>query len=184
MSDATSIDFLAGRGDEARLAFHLAGATWDDGRLATPGDSRRATTPYSGLPPMTGDRGSLDPVTAILLHIGLQLGLHPLEKAEAERHESIMRSVEQLRVELVDATRPSIDAARSWTAEVSPRLGAGPFLGGADIAIADLRLFAATTHLYEAGGELRAAVEGSPALMAHRASVAGHDKVAEYFRGS
>ena len=181
MSDATPIDFLSGRGEEARLAFYVADAKWDDGRLATPGDTRRATTPYAGLPPMTGNRGSLDPVSAILLHIGLQLGMHPLEEEEAERHEAVLRSVEDLRRALLEAPDDSAAAAAQWVAEVEGRLGPGPFLAGEKLSITDLRLFTATGFLSRAEGPTAAALEASAALRAHRAAVQAHPRVASWF---
>lgn len=161
----TYFDFSGSRGEECRLALHLAGEPFDDDRL--PRDewaTRKATTPYGSVPVLTIEgKGELAQSNAILSYLGRAHGLLPTDAYEAARHEACMSAVEEFRAHLNPTSRIA-DAAekqaareafasgylRTWSAAVERQISAstgaqgvppGPFFGGARISVADLKLY-------------------------------------------
>jgi prostaglandin-H2 D-isomerase / glutathione transferase len=153
----TYFDAAASRGEECRLALHLAGLPFEDERLS--GDqwaARKASTPFGALPVLTVDGRQLAQSNAILRFIGSQHGLHPAEPFEAALHESVMCAVEDLRTRMGPIIRIKDEAEKKrvrqeaaagylqeWGAAVEKQIGAGPFLAGAKPSVADLKLFVA-----------------------------------------
>jgi len=157
----TYFDFAGSRGEECRLALHLAGIAFVDERLSQADwAARRPTTPFYGLPVLTVEgKGELAQSNAILGYIGRTHGLLPSDPWEAARHEAVMNAVEELR----GAMDPSIDAKDpaekkrlreelvagylpAW-GECMERQIRGPFVGGERISVADLKLFIVTKWL-------------------------------------
>src|SRR5688572_23205471 len=92
-------DMPVSRGEECRLALHLAGVDFIDeriGRDAWP--ALKPTTPFGSLPvfELPGEP-PLAQSNAILALIGRRHGLHPEDLIEAARHEALMCHVEDLR---------------------------------------------------------------------------------------
>jgi prostaglandin-H2 D-isomerase / glutathione transferase len=149
-------DFAGSRGEECRMALHLAGIEFEDVRIeAKDWPSIKATTPFGALPvlEMPG-RVPLAHSNAILVFIGREHRLHPADAFEAARHESLMCAVEDLRhaisptLRITDpeqkrAARESLAAneLRTWGSQVERQLGAGPFVAGAALQVADLKLY-------------------------------------------
>jgi len=152
----TYFDFSGSRGEECRLALAVAGIDFEDDRLA-PGTwpDVKDTTPFGSLPILEIEgKGRIAECNAILTLIGRKHGVHPTDLWEAARHEALMSAVEMLRSHLTAATVGLSDdekkAAREKLLEgVLPRfargveaeLGDGPFLAGADINVADIKLY-------------------------------------------
>ena len=84
-------DAPVSRGEECRLALHLAGIDFEDARVkfdAWP--ALKPQTPYGAMPvyELPG-RPPLAHTNAILLLIGRAHGLHPTDEFEAARHEGM-----------------------------------------------------------------------------------------------
>lgn len=85
-------DFAGSRGEECRIALHLAGVDFEDVRI--PGadwPALKAKTPCGSMPilELTG-KPPLAQSNAILVYIGRQYGLHPKDDLEAAYHEALM----------------------------------------------------------------------------------------------
>jgi prostaglandin-H2 D-isomerase / glutathione transferase len=153
----TYFDVPISRGEECRLALHVAGLPFEDERLnRDQWAARKASTPFGALPVLAVDGRQLAQSNAILRYIGSQHGLHPAELFEAATHESLMCAVEEMRTRMgpiirikdeVEKKRARQDAAggylQEWGAAVERQLGAGPYFAGAKLCVADLKLFVA-----------------------------------------
>ncbi|MEO8280311.1 MAG: glutathione S-transferase family protein [Ideonella sp.] len=156
-------DFAGSRGEECRIALHLAGIDFEDVRVKN-GDwsAMKADMPFGALPVLEiPGKGMLADSNAILVYIGRQHQLHPADAFEAARHESLMGAVEDLRhmvspalritdPELKRQTREALAANElcSWGGQVERQLtGDGPFIGGATLQVADVKLYMAARWL-------------------------------------
>jgi glutathione S-transferase len=193
----TYFDAAVSRGEECRLALHLAGLPFEDERLN--GDqwaARKASTPFGALPVLTVDDRQLAQSNAILRFIGSQHGLHPPEPFEAALHESVLSAVEDLRTRMgpiirikdeVEKKRARQEAAagylQEWGAAVERQIGAGPFLAGAKPCVADLKLFVAV------GAYLKGTIDhiptdvfrAFPKLLRLVGAVKQHPKVVDWY---
>jgi prostaglandin-H2 D-isomerase / glutathione transferase len=92
-------DFAGSRGEECRIALHLAGVDFEDVRVS--GEQWKALKPASpfGSMPILELPGKppLGQSNAILCLIGRRYGLHPQDDFEAARHEALMSYAEELR---------------------------------------------------------------------------------------
>jgi len=166
----TYFDAAASRGEECRLALHLAGLPFEDERLSRDQwAARKASTPFGALPVLTVDGRQLAQSNAILRFIGSQHGLHPAEPFEAALHESVLCAVEDLRTRMGPILRIKDEAEKirarqeaaagylqEWGDAVERQIGAGPFLAGAKPCVADLKLFVAV------GAYLRGTIDHIP----------------------
>jgi glutathione S-transferase len=153
----TYFDFAASRGEECRLALHVAGVEFEDERLTREAwASRKPNTPYGSLPVLTVEgKGELAQSNAILSFVGHNHGMLPADPFEAARHEAVLLAVEDLRAVLNPTGRIADPAAKQaareafatdvlppWAAWVDKQIASeGPFFGGANISVADLKLF-------------------------------------------
>jgi glutathione S-transferase len=146
-------DFDGGRGEDCRLAFHIAGVDFEDDRFSGNWAETKGATPMGSLPVLTiPGRGEVCQSNAILVYIGRTYGLHPSDPFEAARHEAVLSYCEELReraqagAKAADegekkATReafasgPMTDWARNLEAQIR-----GPFLGGDTLNVADLKV--------------------------------------------
>ena len=157
MYKLTYFDAAASRGEECRLALHVAGLPFEDERLnRDQWIARKASTPFGALPVLTVEGRQLAQSNAILRFIGAQHGFHPAEPFEAALHESVMCAVEDLRMRMgpiirikdeVEKKLARQEAAsgylQEWGGAVERQIGAGPFLAGTKPSVADLKLFVA-----------------------------------------
>ena len=151
----TYFDQAASRGEECRLALFLAGVDFEDNRIAqSDWPALKPTTPFGSLP--TFELPGKPPVSqsnAILGYLGRAHGLLPSDAWEAMRLESLMSAAEDLRhaitrtfgiedpAELVRRRRELVDGPiKTWAASMDKQI-VGPFAGGAQISVADLKLF-------------------------------------------
>jgi glutathione S-transferase len=152
----TYFDFAGSRGEECRIALHLAGIDFDDERVKTADwPALKADMPFAVLPVLhMPDQPPLGQSNAILVFIGRQHGLHPLDAFEAARHEALMCAAEELRHTIAPILRISDPdqkrAARealaanelaTWGSQVEHQLGEGAFVGGQSIQVADIKLY-------------------------------------------
>lgn len=147
-------DAPVSRGEECRLALHIAGVEFEDVRLKQPDwQSAKPTTPYGSVPVFElPGQPPLAHSNAILVLIGRKHGLHPKDDFEAARHEGMMAYVEELRGHVGPTLRMQGDEKQKvrealaanylpqWGANVEKNLGDGPFFGGAQLNVVDLKL--------------------------------------------
>jgi len=147
-------DAPVSRGEECRLALHLAGVDFDDVRIkGSDWPKLKPQTPYGSMPVLElPDHPPLAQSNAILVLIGSRHGLHPSDDFEAARHEGMMQHVEDLRgvvgptIRMPDAEKK---AARekmvetylpAWAAAAEKNITGAPFFGGERINVVDLKL--------------------------------------------
>jgi glutathione S-transferase len=152
----TYFDFAGSRGEECRLALHLADVDFEDVRVSGKDwKALKATTPFGSMPVLElPGKPPLAQSNAILVYIGRQHGLHPQDDFEAARHEALMNYAEELRHNVSPTLRIGDEAQkrtareemaggalRTWGSNMERELGAGPFLAGDKIHVADLKLY-------------------------------------------
>jgi glutathione S-transferase len=151
----TYFDAPVSRGEECRLALHLAGVDFEDVRLKREDwAGLKPQTPFGGLPllEMPG-KPVLAQSNAILVFIGRKYGLHPKDDFEAARHESVMQFVEELRstvsptLRIEDAVEKkkarealAANTIPAWGARVEKLIEKGPFFAGEKLHVVDLKL--------------------------------------------
>ncbi len=151
----TYFDAPTSRGEECRLALHIAGVEFEDIRVkGSDWPALKPSTPFGGMPLLELEgRPVLAHSNPILVYLGRQHGLHPKDDFEAARHEALMNHVEDLRarvsptLRIADATekkRAREELASSylpaWGAQAEAQLGAGPFFAGESLNVVDLKL--------------------------------------------
>jgi glutathione S-transferase len=155
-------DAPVSRGEECRLALHIAGVDFEDARLPrAEWPTLKPKTPFGSLPVLElPGRPPLAQSIAILVYIGRQYGLHPKDDFEAARHEAVMASVEDLRAALAPSLRIADEAEKRkareallasylpmWGANIEKQIGDGPFFAGATLNVVDLKLYVAVHWL-------------------------------------
>lgn len=152
----TYFDMPVSRGEECRLALHVAGVDFEDERLDRAGwIARKPNTPYGAVPTFELPDGTvLAQSNAILVYIGRRWGLHPKDDVEAARHEGMMSHVEDLRAHAgpiirIRTTDTEKKAARAqlvetvlpaWAAQAEKNLTRAPFFGGDELNVVDLKV--------------------------------------------
>ena len=119
----TYFDAPVSRGEECRLALHLADLPIEDERLnRDQWAARKESTPFGALPVLTVDGRQLAQSNAILRFIGSQHGLHPAEPFEAALHESVLCAVEDLRTRMQPIIRIKDEAEKKRARQQHPRV--------------------------------------------------------------
>jgi glutathione S-transferase len=150
----TYFDAPISRGEECRLALHLAGIDFDDARIKfADWPAMKEQTPYGALPVFElPGRPPLAHSNAILVMIGRQHGLHPADEFEAARHEGMMQHVEDLRavvgptIRMGDAEKKTAREAMvegflpAWARSAEKNIAGEPFFGGSKLNVVDLKL--------------------------------------------
>ena len=150
----TYFDAPVSRGEECRLALHLAGIDFEDERInAAMWREMKEQTPYGGLPVLElPGQPPLAHSNAILVLIGRRYGLHPTDDFEAARHEGMMQHVEDLRAAVTPTLRMGDEEKRAareamvasflpvWASSAEKNILGEPFFGGAKVHVVDLKL--------------------------------------------
>jgi prostaglandin-H2 D-isomerase / glutathione transferase len=155
-------DFAGSRGEECRMALHLASVDFEDVRVQSKDwPAMKGSTPFGALPvlEMPG-KAPLAQSNAILVFIGRQHKLHPADYFEAARQEAIMCAVEDLRHTISPTLRISDpeqkrtarealagNEIKAWGSQIERQLRDGPFVGGTTLQVADLKLYMMTRWL-------------------------------------
>jgi glutathione S-transferase len=193
----TYFDIPTSRGEECRLALFIAGVPFTDERLTLEQwQSRKASAPFGALPTFTMEgRPPLAQSNAILRMLGTQHGLLPSDAWESARHEAVMCAVEEMRARLGPTGRIKDPVEKQqarealaatyfpeWCGQIEKQVQ-GPFLGGAALSVADLKLFVAMTPLL--AGKIDhvpvATFSPFPKLLALVEAVKQHPKVAGWY---
>jgi len=151
----TYFDLARSRGEECRLALFLAGVDFEDHRIPSGAwAALKPTTPFGSLPVFElPGKPPVSQSNAILGYIGRRHGLLPSDEWEAMRHESLLSAVEDIRhavgktfgirdVEELKKKRAELAAGpiKTWALNMERQV-TGPFVGGADISVADIKLY-------------------------------------------
>ncbi|MEZ5523061.1 MAG: glutathione S-transferase family protein [Dokdonella sp.] len=151
----TYFDAPVSRGEECRLALHLASVDFEDNRIQSSAwPALKEQMPYGALPVLElPGHPPFAQTNAILVLIGRRHGLHPSDDFEAARHEAMMQHVEELRhnvsptLRMGDAEKKA--AREALVAGFLPAWGrlaernlasAAPFFAGATIHVVDIKL--------------------------------------------
>lgn len=193
-------DAPVSRGEECRLALHLAGVDFDDVRLKQEDwAALKRQTPYGAMPVLElPGHPPLAQTNAILVLIGRRHGLHPSDDFEAAQHEAMMQHVEDLRAAVGPTLRlPVIDrkAARealladflpAWADAAERNILAGPFFAGAKIQVVDIKLYKAVQWLGSGMVDHVPATifAGHPKLTGVYEAVRDHPGVRSWYAGS
>ena len=163
----TYFDAPVSRGEECRLALHLAGIDFEDNRISqAEWPALKEQTPYGAVPVLDlPGHPPLAQSNSILVLIGRRHGLHPSDDFEAARHEAMMQHVEELRhnvgptIRMGDAEKKAAREALvagflpAWGRAAERNLtSAAPFFAGATLHVVDLKLHMAVRWL--AGGKV------------------------------
>lgn len=185
------------RGEECRLALHVAGIDFEDVRIKREEwPAIKPTMPYGSLPVLEiPGHPPLAQSSAILVLIGRRHGLHPTDDFEAARHEGLMQHVEDLRATLSatlrmddaekKAARESLvtDYLPQWAGFAERNIGPGPFVAGDRISVADLKLYMVVRWL--SSGTLdhvpATIFSGHPGLMGVHHAVRDHHAVKSWY---
>ncbi len=191
-------DFAGGRGEDCRLALHLAGVDFEDDRV-NPKDwsAKKPSTPFGAMPVLEIEgQGVVAQSNAILGLIGSQHDLLPKNAFEAAKHIALLNAAEDLRARV--APTMGLDDKekqkklreeladgylKDWAKLVDSQID-GPFAGGDVISVADLKLFV-LMNWFKNG-----VVEHVPTtcfddfakLSALHAAVADHPKVVAWYQ--
>jgi len=148
-------DFSGSRGEEVRLALHAAGIEFDDHRMKREEWAKlKPTTPFGQVPVLEiKGKGALSQSNAILGLIGAQHDLLPKDAFEAAHHIAILNAGEDLRCVINRTMRLKDDEEKKeareeiadgylkdWSDNVEA-LVKGPFFGGDDLSVADIKLY-------------------------------------------
>lgn len=159
-------DAPVSRGEECRLALHLAGIDFEDVRVtAADWPAMKPQMPYGTMPVLElPGHAPLAQSNAILVLIGRRHGLHPTNDFEAARHEGMMLHVEELRgrisptLRMADAEKKVAREALvaeflpAWATAAERNIAAAPFFGGEKIHVVDIKLYQAVRWL--SGGKV------------------------------
>ncbi len=155
----TYFDAPVSRGEECRLALHVAGVDFEDHRVKrSDWPALKPTTPFGSMPVL--DMPGQPPLAqsnAILTLIGRLHGLHPKDLFEAARHEAVMQYVEDLRAHVAPTLRIADEAEKkaareqlaatylpTWGKYAEQQLGQdGPFFAGPLLHVVDIKLYVA-----------------------------------------
>lgn len=150
-------DAPVSRGEECRLALHLAGIDFEDVRISPAAwPAMKDQTPYGAVPVLElPGKPALAHSNAILVLIGRRHGLHPADDFEAALHEGMMQHVETLRT-VVGPTLRMGDAEKKaarealvagflpeWARAAERNIAGRPFFGGEKIHVVDLKIYMA-----------------------------------------
>lgn len=152
----TYFDFAGSRGEEVRLALNIAGMAFEDNRIDREAFAKvKSDLPFPSLPVLEIEgKGVFGQTNAILRLIGRKHGLYPEEPFEAARHDALMEAVEDLRTRIGATMRIQDDAAKKaareqlasdvipqWGQCVERLIGDGPFVGGDQPSVVDIKLY-------------------------------------------
>jgi glutathione S-transferase len=194
--------FPGGRGEDCRLALHIAGADFEDDRVeGKVWADKKPSTPFGSMPVLEVEgKGTLSQSNAILPYLGRELGLHPTDPFEAARHEAVMGAVEDAR-HAVQTTFGIKDAdekkaareklaettLQAWAKNVERQLDArtadGPFFGGESLSVVDLKLMV-FMKWFATGGVDHVPADvfaGYPQLMSLYEATKSHPKVTQWY---
>jgi len=196
----TYFDAPTSRGEECRLALFVAGVDFEDHRLdRTAWLALTQRTPFGGSTLFEAEgKPAVSQSNAILGYVGREHGLLPKDAWEALRLESLLCAAEDLRAAIgntfgiadpdeLERRRAELVAGpiRSWAANTEQQI-IGPYAGGAQISVADVKLFVVIGWLKKGALDHvpTDVLAPFPKLEALFRAVQGHPKVVEWYARS
>jgi len=196
----TYFDFDGGRGEPARLAFHIGGIAFDDDRVAGKSwPALRDRTPFLALPTLEVDGEVVSQSNSINRYVGKLTGLYPEDNLQAFLCDEVMDAAEDISTRIgqtIDLPEDAKKEAREKLAaghvtryleQLQARLKAagGEYFADRRLTVADLKVFMLVRWLRS--GVLDYIPKDlvdtvAPQLVKHFERVAGHAKVAEYYQ--
>jgi prostaglandin-H2 D-isomerase / glutathione transferase len=190
-------DAPVSRGEECRLALHIAGIDFEDVRVPSSAwPEMKPHTPYGGLPVL--ELPGSPPIAhanAILVLVGRRHDLHPSDPLEAARDEGMMQHVEDLRgtvgptIRMADAEKKTAREAivatylPAWARSAEKQIRGAPFFGGDELRVVDLKLHMAVRWFV--GGKVdhipATVFADFPKLMAVHDAVRDHPGVRSWY---
>jgi glutathione S-transferase len=152
----TYFDFARSRGEEVRLALVIAGVDFDDNRVtADDFDRIKPDLPFGALPIFeVPGHGVFAETNAILRLIGRLHGLHPDDPWDGARHDAVLDACEELRQRVSATSRIADEATKKaarqalaadyiprWAKGIEWLIGEGPFVGGSQPSVADIKVY-------------------------------------------
>jgi len=195
----TYFDAPVSRGEECRLALHLAGVDFEDHRLTREQWAAvKPTMPFGSAPVLDWPgKPALAQSNAILTFVGRRYDLHPKDDFEAARHEAMMGHVEDLRAAITPTMRMTDEAEKkrareqlsatyipAWAAYAERQIDAdGPFFGGATVQVVDFKILMIVRWLKS--GALDhvpgTVLDGAPRLHRVHDAVDAHPRVRDWY---
>jgi glutathione S-transferase len=190
-------DAPVSRGEECRLALHVAGIDFDDVRIkAADWPALKEQMPYGALPVLElPGHPPVAQTNAILVLIGRRHGLHPADDFAAARHEGMMQHVEDLRavvgptIRMAEAEKKAAREAMVtgylpvWAQAAERNISGEPFFAGAKLNVVDLKLHMAVRWF--SGGKVdhipATIFSGYPKLMRVHDAVRDHPAVKAWY---
>lgn len=189
-------DFPGGRGEDCRLALHVAGVEFEDERVVFKDwPALKPETPYGSLPVLEIEgAGTLAQSNAILGLIGTRFGLLPEDDFQAARHRAILNAVEDLSAQIArtndseDEDRKkklrqelAQDYMKTWAQNVEKQIE-GPFVAGSRISVADLKLYILVNWIKKGLDHIpKDYFDSYPCLSGLFDAVAAHPKVIDWY---
>lgn len=190
----TYFDAPVSRGEECRIALHLAGIDFEDNRVKSADwPAAKAATPFGSVPVLEiPGKPPLAQSNAILTFIGRKHDLHPSDEFEAARHLALMEYCEDCRHKVGPTNRIADPEEKkkarediaanylpTWGKNVEAQFGDGPFFGGAKLNVVDVKLYIVTRWF--TSGTLdhipKTVFDAFPKLMRQQQAVADHPGV-------
>ena len=196
----TYFDFDGGRGEPARLALQIGGIAYEDKRI--PGKdwpTLRDQMPFRAMPVLEVDGKAITQSNSINRYVGKLTGLYPKDDWQAALCDEVMDACEDIgtrlgnTINLGDAEKKKAreELATShiprYLEQLQARLKAagGEYFADKRLTVADLKVFMLTRWLRSGALDHipKDIVERhGPMLLKHFERVAGHPKVAAYYK--
>jgi glutathione S-transferase len=191
-------DFNGGRGEDCRLALHVAGVEFDDDRVAGKAwRDKKPSTPFGTMPLLEINGNVISQSNTILRFIGRGHGLHPSDPWEAARHDALMDAVEDFRwrmyptnsIEDEDAKKAKREEMAEsfvapWGRNVEALIqGDGPFLAGENISVADIKIWNLMRWIKNGGLDHVSTeiFDGNEKLTRLFDAVASHERITDWY---
>eukprot|EP01127_Copromyxa_protea_P007737 TRINITY_DN17661_c0_g1_i1.p1 TRINITY_DN17661_c0_g1~~TRINITY_DN17661_c0_g1_i1.p1 ORF type:complete len:217 (+),score=47.72 TRINITY_DN17661_c0_g1_i1:115-765(+) len=174
----TYFDFAYGRGEAIRAAFRLTGTLFDDSRVPLEQwPALKESTPFATLPLLEVEGKTVSQSNAILVYIGKEVGLYPVDNWEAAKVDEVLSFVEELQLsfkpwrreqepDLKEKYRQELEVAVPRAMDNLERLhkdsGCEVFWVGDKITVADLKMWSVVD------GIQKGRVPGGPIEHCHR----------------
>lgn len=152
----TYFDFHGGRGEPARLAFHLGGIAFEDHRVAAAQFAElRKSTPLGQLPVLHVDGVQVTQSDAMTRYAGALAGLYPTDPYQALLCDEVLQALEDADIKMGPTYRMTGDAQKeartalvngaipqylSWL-QTQLEAHGGEFFADGRLTVADLKAF-------------------------------------------
>jgi len=196
----TYFDFDGGRGEPARLALNIGGIAFEDQRIAGKDwPAFREKTPFLAMPTLEVDGRVVSQSNSINRYIGKLTGLYPKDDWQALQCDEVMDVAEDIGTRightmdlLTDAKKKAREELAAghithYLKQLQARLEAagGQYFADQRLTVADLKAFMLIRWLRS--GVLDHIPKDlvdrvAPLLVKHFERVAGHPKIAEYYK--